>query len=253
MQNNNVDLIGDFLNEQQQNETPNEKHGVIEHENIKSETRISYQQRIDNSKMWDDLYLEVINGVQVVSWQLMNRLKAFSRSTIISRLNRLVDKKLIRKASNGLYHSLDYKCSRNDRHNLWISALIISDKKGFEFEKDIDILKDKKSNFRFSRTMYDDNFIPDLVAMKNDTVIAFEVELHKKSIKKDLYSGETINPMKNKIEAYIRALEKNQFTTVYYFTDNKSVKNQVEHWINYFQFDGDIIIKLTTNEGMKIK
>jgi hypothetical protein len=243
---NDFDLIEDFFHGDNNREY-DKNIGVIADNNVKQEHRVSYKQRIDNSKLYDDYYVDVINTVRIVSWQLMNKTKSFARSTIISRLNRLVDKKLIKRAKNGLYHSLDYKSSRNDRHNLWIASVILSYSNDYEFEHDIDILKDENSKFRFSRLFYNDNFVSDLVSIKDGNVVAYEIEL---TVKTGLQNKEQL---KNKVRAYVDCCKKGQFANVYYYTDNNRVKKQIEYWRKYFEGEKYIEIKMSNDEKMMIK
>jgi len=206
---------------------------------------LSYKEKIEQSRKIDLEYVDVINSVGIVSWCLMNKINQSPRTTQISRLQRLVDKGLIKKSKSGLYHSVDYKPSRNDTHNLWISSIMIDlviD--GWICFRDVDIQKDLDSKYRFSRVMYDDNFIPDLISEKMDVVVCYEIELTKKS---------DTNSVKNKIEGYIDYLNDGKFSKVIYYTDNPNVRKSIEYWLDYFKTDVDIQIISSTQEDLLIK
>lgn len=212
----------------------------------KPKQQLSYNEKIAKSREFDEYYEWIINTFRIVSWQLINYDEPAPRSTIISRLNRLINKGLIKKSKKGFYHANDYKPSQNDRHNLWIAAIHLHQiHKGYDCYTDVDILKNNMNQFRFQRMIYtNDNFIPDLVSINNNNeIIAWEIELHKK---KD-------DTIKNKIRAYIDSVNRGQFSKVHYITDNNRVKKQIEFWINHFKGKSQIKIITMTDEELMIK
>jgi len=166
------------------------------------------------------------------------------RSTQLSRLERLTKKGLIKKSKNGLYHSLDYKPSKNDTHNLWISSLDIDfTYEGYQVIRDVEIQRDKDSIYRFSRIMYDDDFISDLVVVGKNKITPYEIELNKKN-------DESV---KNKIQGYIENIRDGKFTNVYYYSNNLRVIKQIEYYLRYFNCDVDIKIVTSSKEELLIK
>jgi len=209
---------------------------------IPSKNVIEYKEMIDNSKKIDSLYIDTIDRVGVVSWCLMNKIYQSPISTQKKRLNRLVSKGYIKKSKDGLFSSLSYNHSRNDLHNLWIGSLSLDCiLKGYEFIRDIEIMKDRK--YMFSRNLYEDNFCGDLVVFQKNGVCVFEVELHKKN---NLI-------LQSKLEGYIDNLNSGFFGCVVYYTNNIKVKKQVEYYKNYLGFKGNIEVVLTNEKDLMIK
>jgi hypothetical protein len=215
----------------------------------------SFNDKIKVSKEKDEIYANVINSFGIVSWQMMNKIESSPPTTIKSRLQRLVKKELIKKCKHGYYHSTDYKCSQNDRHNLWLSSMMITAHiDDYDYYSDTEILKKKMNEYRFSRAIYKDDFIPDLIIIDDDYIEAYEIELHPKSKTKTVNNQSVTNEVvKNKIEAYKQCIIAGQFNKVYYYTDNNSVIKQVKHWINYFNCDDKIEIISSTDEELMIK
>lgn len=208
---------------------------------ITRQKNTDYFKKLENSKQIDKLYVDTINRVGIVSWQLCNKIHKSARTTHLSRLQRLVKQGKIKKTKT-FYHSNEYKSSRNDLHNLWISSVMLDlINKNVECLRDTEIMKDSK--YKFSRFAYDDNFVSDLVAIQNNKVEAYEIELTKKS------NNEQV---KNKIDAYIYAIKNEIFTKVRYITDNTSVKKQIEYFLQYFDCDADIKVIMVSKEKMLI-
>ncbi|MCL2627484.1 MAG: hypothetical protein FWD44_02130 [Oscillospiraceae bacterium] len=215
---------------------------------------VSLADRIETANGYYEEYLEIIDCIRIVSWQLINKFSPAKRTTINSRLDKLVkDKKIqkfkCKKTNDTYYASNNYFNSSHNKHNLWVGLMSYNALlDGCEVIKGYEVKKDKNHKYRFSRVGKNDNFIPDIVTVKDGITVAHEVELNKKS-------GDAL---KNKIEAYAKSIRNGLFQLAFYYIDlsdqdGNSIKKKLEYWVKEFNAVDKIQIVNFTDEELGIK